>query len=91
MNDFPPEIGNYCYFYSLILTQGYVERGRERESETSIGSQLGLEPATSVCALTGNQTLNFIVYGMIFQTTEPLTLGWKYEIIFNYLFSLFLS
>ena len=49
-------------------------RGRERE--TSIGwlpyaPQLGIESATYICDLTGNQTPNILVYKMTLQPTKP--------------------
>ena len=33
--------------------------------------QLGIEPTTQVCTLTGNQTCNLLVNGMMPQPTEP--------------------
>ena len=32
---------------------------------------LEIEPTTQVCALTGNQTCNLLVYGMTLQPAEP--------------------
>ena len=48
---------------------------REREKETSNGClsyalQPGIEPTTQVCALTGNQTANHFMFGMMLQLTE---------------------
>ena len=56
-------------------------RERERERQTSISCLpypplLGTEPATYVCALTGYQTSNLSVHGMILQPTEPHWLAW---------------
>ena len=39
---------------------------------------LGIEPATWVCALTGNQTHNISIYRTMLQTTEPHWPGSRY-------------
>ena len=56
----------------------FREKGRERdrERETSIGCLLyepwpGIEPATQVCALTGNETHHLWLYRVTLQPTEP--------------------
>ena len=48
----------------------------ERERETSIcclpyAPRLEIEPSTQLCALTRNQTCNFLVYWTMLQPTEP--------------------
>ena len=50
-----------------------TEEGKERKRERP---QPGIEPATSVCALTRNGTSNMLVYGMMLQPTEPPSQGW---------------
>ena len=52
-------------------------RGRERERERLIligcllyTPQKGIEPATQICALAGNQTLKLLLQGVILQPTK---------------------
>ena len=58
----------------LILERG---KGRENEREGNINrlplilTQLGIEPPTQVCALTGNQTCDLSVYRTTLYPTEP--------------------
>ena len=53
----------------------FREGGRERNRETLIGCLLlvpwlGTEPATQVCALTGDQTYNLLVYGRMLHPAD---------------------
>ena len=75
------------------------ERERERERDTSVrekyplvaflyASRPGTKSAPWACTLMGNQTCNFLVYGMMLQPTEPLAraplfdfLLWKKKIL----------
>ena len=63
---------------------GGGERKRERERE--IGCllylpQLGIEPASWVCALIGDQTFNLSVYETMLQPTELHSPGLKHFLI----------
>lgn len=69
--------------FFLFLLLFFYFRERKREKETLIGclpyaSWPGIEPTTWVCTLTGNQTRNLVVYGMMLQPTEPHQPGQKF-------------
>ena len=52
----------------------FRERGREREILISClanATRQGIKPITQVCALTGNQTHNLLVYEMTLQLSHP--------------------
>ena len=64
------------YFKKIYIYWFYRERKGERERKTSVGCLphtpwLGIEPATSVCALTRDWTHNLLVYETTLQPTEP--------------------
>ena len=69
----------YYYFkgahlrkYPLII---FLERKEGKERNINwlplYMSGLGVKPTISVCALTGNQIHNLLVYGTMLQSTEP--------------------
>ena len=52
--------------------EGEREGERHRcEREALVSAQPGTKPATQACAVTGDQTWDLSVYGMMLQPTEP--------------------
>ena len=69
----PHQPGPEDIFFSLLL-----ETGRERESQRcldqrSFAPQLGIKPATQLCALTGNRTYSLLVMGLHVNQQATLT------------------
>ena len=76
----PTSFPFYCFFFFfnphlricfLILERGVNrEGGRERKRETSMWER-NIDQLPPVCALTGEQTHNLLVFGTMLQPTEP--------------------